>query len=129
MTADAKTMANAGPAEPPIAAVPVTQIKPSKDDLEKQRNEEEVEDEDSNDLARVDTRGSHTHDLVHVETYGSQSDVYNKFPSHRKVIIVTILSFASFLAPMSSTTVLAAVPQVADTYKTCLLYTSPSPRD
>jgi MFS family permease len=45
-------------------------------------------------------------------------EVYDRIPSHRKLIIVALLSFCSFLAPMSSTSVLAATPEVAKTYDT-----------
>lgn len=43
--------------------------------------------------------------------------IYDRIPPNRKVVIVALLSFCSFLAPISSTTVLAAVPEVAETYK------------
>ncbi|KAK4071170.1 uncharacterized protein Triagg1_6201 [Trichoderma aggressivum f. europaeum] len=45
-------------------------------------------------------------------------EVYDRVSPHRKHVIVTILSFCAFLAPLSSTSVLAAVPQVAETYHT-----------
>lgn len=45
-------------------------------------------------------------------------EVYDRFPPHRKVIIVILLSFCSFLAPISSTTVLSATPEVAAEYGT-----------
>jgi hypothetical protein len=45
-------------------------------------------------------------------------EVYDRLPPHRKVIIVALLSFCSFLAPISSTSVLAAVPEVAAEYQT-----------
>lgn len=44
--------------------------------------------------------------------------VYDKFPRHRKIIIVILLSFLSFLSPISSTSVLAATPEVANEYHT-----------
>ena len=40
----------------------------------------------------------------------------DRLPHSRKVIIVALLSFCSFLAPISSTTILAAIPEVAATY-------------
>lgn len=43
-------------------------------------------------------------------------EIYDRIPPNRKVVIVALLSFCSFLAPISSTTVLAAVPEVASTY-------------
>ncbi|OPB39531.1 MFS permease [Trichoderma guizhouense] len=45
-------------------------------------------------------------------------EIYDRVSPHRKHVIVTILSFCAFLAPLSSTSVLAAVPQVAETYNT-----------
>lgn len=45
-------------------------------------------------------------------------EVYDRLPSHRKLIIVALLSFCSFLAPISSTSVLAATPEVAAEYHT-----------
>lgn len=42
--------------------------------------------------------------------------IYDRLPSHRKHIITATLAFCGFLAPISSTTVLAAVPEVAATY-------------
>lgn len=44
--------------------------------------------------------------------------VYDRIPQHRKLVIVALLSYCSFLAPISSTTVLSAVPEVAATYNT-----------
>lgn len=43
---------------------------------------------------------------------------YVRFSRVRKACIVAILSFCSFLAPISSTAILSAVPEVAETYKT-----------
>ncbi|XXH03932.1 hypothetical protein Hte_010340 [Hypoxylon texense] len=45
-------------------------------------------------------------------------EVYDRLPAHRKLIIVFLLSFCSFLAPVSSTTVLAATPEIAEEYAT-----------
>lgn len=71
------------------------------------------------DLAPVSSYVS-GHDIHHAPLthYETGDEIYDKFPSHRKIIIVTVLSFCSFLAPVSSTTVLAAVPEVAATYNT-----------
>ncbi|KAJ9156066.1 Dityrosine transporter 1 [Pleurostoma richardsiae] len=77
-----------------------------------------------------DTRSRLSHISTHVslgpdnpvEHYSSfievPDEVYDRIPSHRKLIIVCLLSFCSFLAPISSTTVLSAVPEVAKTYDT-----------
>lgn len=45
-------------------------------------------------------------------------EVYDRIPNHRKLIIVALLSYCSFLAPISSTSVLAATPEVASEYNT-----------
>ncbi|KAI1303315.1 major facilitator superfamily domain-containing protein [Xylaria venustula] len=43
---------------------------------------------------------------------------YDKLPRHRKTIILFLVSFSSFLSPISSTSVLAATPEVASEYST-----------
>ncbi|TVY84318.1 Itaconate transport protein [Lachnellula suecica] len=43
-------------------------------------------------------------------------EVYDRIKPSRKVVIVALLSFCSFLAPISSTTILSAIPEVAATY-------------
>ncbi|PSR99025.1 major facilitator superfamily domain-containing protein [Coniella lustricola] len=57
-----------------------------------------------------------------VEHYSSYVDVpdsvYDRFSERRKIVIVMLLSVCSFLAPISSTTVLSATPEVAAEYKT-----------
>ncbi len=40
-------------------------------------------------------------------------EVYDRLSHSKKVTIVTLLSFCSFLAPISSTTILSAIPEVA----------------
>lgn len=44
--------------------------------------------------------------------------LYDRFPDHRKALMVALLSFCSFLSPVSSTSVLAATPEVAEDYGT-----------
>ena len=65
---------------------------------------------------------SHTsgHDIHQVDNpYRETGDeVYDRFSARKKISIVALMSFASFLAPVSSTTVLAATPEVAATYDT-----------
>lgn len=57
-----------------------------------------------------------------VEHYSSfveiPDSVYDRFSPHRKMFIVVLMSFCSFLAPISSTSVLAATPEVAEEYGT-----------
>lgn len=43
---------------------------------------------------------------------------FERFSRQRKRFIVFILAFCGFLSPISSTTVLSAIPEVADTYQT-----------
>lgn len=44
--------------------------------------------------------------------------VYDRLAPRRKIVVVALLSFCSFLAPISSTSVLAATPEVAAEYNT-----------
>jgi hypothetical protein len=77
-------------------------------------------DQRPGNLHHVPSHVSHTHDAP-MQPYSSYvevpDEVYDRLSPSRKVIIVTLLSFCSFLAPISSTTILAAVPEVAATYK------------
>ncbi|OJD31514.1 mfs general substrate transporter [Diplodia corticola] len=62
-----------------------------------------------------------THDIAHIPTTHTggppvSDEIYDKFSLTRKNIITAVLSFCGFLAPISSTTVLAAIPEVAETY-------------
>ncbi|CBX90495.1 hypothetical protein LEMA_P066210.1 [Plenodomus lingam JN3] len=59
-----------------------------------------------------------TTDTTPTTTTTAADAIYTKFSPRRKYIIVAIVSFCSFLAPVSSTTVLSAVPEVAATYGT-----------
>ena len=75
--------------------------------------------DDPNKLAHLQTEISHTHDAP-VQQFDSfvevPDEVYDRLPESRKIIIVCLLSFCSFLAPISSTTILSAIPEVASTY-------------
>ncbi|KAM3075195.1 hypothetical protein ACMFMG_007354 [Clarireedia jacksonii] len=70
-------------------------------------------------LTAIPSHISHTQDAP-IQQYTSYvevpDEIYDRIPPNRKVVIVGLLSFCSFLAPISSTTVLAAVPEVASTY-------------
>lgn len=64
-----------------------------------------------------------SHDIHHVQTNASSfievnAAQYERFSSRRKIAITAILSLCSFLAPISSTTILSAIPEVAHTYNT-----------
>ncbi|EMC96288.1 hypothetical protein BAUCODRAFT_139120 [Baudoinia panamericana UAMH 10762] len=56
-----------------------------------------------------------THQNPH---YEHGDEIYDRLPSSRKIVIVSILSFCSFLAPISSTSILAASPEVVATFNT-----------
>jgi hypothetical protein len=93
----------------PQAAEPKKQktyasIVPENDRLELQRTISTVNHHDMADVAFVVT--------------GDTDEIYNRFSSRRKNIIVAVVSFCSFLAPISSTTVLSAVPEVAAEFHT-----------
>lgn len=45
-------------------------------------------------------------------------EFYDRLPPHRKLVIVALLSYCSFLSPISSTSVLAAIPEIAEEYDT-----------
>ncbi|KKA27952.1 hypothetical protein TD95_001195 [Thielaviopsis punctulata] len=91
-------------------------------------NESDSNDSDSTcsqDLHRYSTHASVAgHDAVavvleeatsHVEIPDS---VYDRFTPQRKRVMVALLAFCSFLAPISSTSVLAASPEVAAEFNT-----------
>ena len=70
-------------------------------------------------LAPIPSHVSHTHDapIQHYSSYIEIPDeVYDRLAPSRKLVIVALLSFCGFLAPISSTTILSAVPEVAATY-------------
>lgn len=66
------------------------------------------------------TISTNHHDMADVSyvVTGDMDEVYNRFSTRRKHVITAVLSFCSFLAPVSSTTVLSAVPEVAATFQT-----------
>ncbi|KAI4934087.1 hypothetical protein J4E86_011469 [Alternaria arbusti] len=76
-------------------------------------------DQDRLQLQRTVSSVSH-HDMANVQyiATGDNDVIYNKFTERRKMVIVAVVSFCSFLAPISSTTVLSAVPEVAQTFDT-----------
>lgn len=48
----------------------------------------------------------------------ADAEQYNRFTPARKIIIVSIISYCAFLAPISSTAILIAVPEVGKTFGT-----------
>lgn len=71
------------------------------------------------DLHRTASSLSH-HDMPSIvpTSTGDLNPIYSKFSPGRKHVIVAVVSFCGFLAPVSSTTVLSAVPEVAATFGT-----------
>lgn len=75
------------------------------------------------ELDRVRSHVSHhdmhgaasTHPSSHIEVNAAQ---YERFAPRRKILITVVLSVCSLLAPISSTTILSAIPEVAATYNT-----------
>jgi hypothetical protein len=74
----------------------------------------------SHALASITSHVSHSHDapIEHTSYIEVPDEVYDRLPHSRKLIIVALLSYCGLLAPISSTTVLSAVPEVAATYET-----------
>ncbi|KAL6246826.1 hypothetical protein RBB50_006133 [Rhinocladiella similis] len=93
--------------------------------ISKEGEDEEVEVEEdrrSIDLARIHSHASHhdihaipSHTSSYVEVNAAQ---YERFSPRRKLLITLVLSLCGFLAPISSTTILSAIPEVADTFHT-----------
>lgn len=78
--------------------------------------------EDAPVLSRIPSHQSH-HDIHAVASHASSyievnAAQYERFSRHKKHIIVAVLSVCGFLAPVSSTAVLSAIPEVASTYST-----------
>lgn len=62
-----------------------------------------------------------THDApaLDVDPHWERGDeVYDRFSPRRKIVIVSVLSCCSFLAPISSTSILSASPEVVATFRT-----------
>jgi len=63
-----------------------------------------------------------TQDHLPLEPYNSQisipDEIYDRLSPPRKIGVIAVVSFCSFLAPISSTTILAGIPEVSETYKT-----------
>lgn len=90
-------------------------------DLERTPTADGKED-DKPDLVPVRSTMSH-HDIHGVPSHSSSfvevnAAQYERFSERRKLVITCVLSLCGFLAPISSTTVLAAIPEVAETYDT-----------
>lgn len=92
-------------------------------DLQRVATAEDIDHQQRPDLEHIRSHPSNHDDLyptvtastTYVEINAAQ---YERFSIRRKHAITAILSLCSFLAPISSTTVLAAIPEVAETYQT-----------
>lgn len=111
-------MASPNSSDPPLAPPAV----PEAAHTEKPKQYASIipEGEGRLDLQRTISTVSHHHDMADVGyvATGDNDQVYKRFSERRKTIIVAVVSFCSFLAPISSTTVLSAVPEVAATFNT-----------
>lgn len=73
----------------------------------------------ANPLDLVQSHISHQDMHVPTNDYAEpDAEQYQRFSPARKIVIVAILSFCSFLAPISSTSILSAIPEVAKTFNT-----------
>ncbi|KAI0456982.1 major facilitator superfamily domain-containing protein [Xylaria acuta] len=84
--------------------------------------EDDIDDADRQDrLERCSTKHSAVGDAP-IQPIDSVIEIpdefYDRLPSHRKTIILILISFSAFLSPVSSTSVLAATPEVAREYST-----------
>ena len=93
-------------------------------DLENQHHQQHTDDDDNEKshppLHRIQSHIS-THDAIPPPQdahYEVGDEIYSRFTRKRKILIVTVLSFCSFLAPISSTSILAASTEVVQTYHT-----------
>jgi hypothetical protein len=96
-------------------------------DIEKNGEKTRAEKETRRpELYHVKSHASNHHDMANVasptgtgDRYAEHGDdIYNKFSHRRKMVMVAVVSFCGFLAPISSTAVLAAVPEVAAEFNT-----------
>ncbi|KAK8247225.1 major facilitator superfamily domain-containing protein [Phyllosticta capitalensis] len=90
-----------------------------------QEEEIDVSDDDKNQATCTETDikpGELTPRATMLTTSSSwpcpPDQIYNRFSPKRKAAITAVCSFCGFLAPASSTAILAAIPEVADTFKT-----------
>ncbi|VUC29947.1 unnamed protein product [Clonostachys rosea] len=65
------------------------------------------------------THNSNSQEKHDDDIYAEAGDqIYNRFSKRRKRLITFTVSLCGFLSPMSSTTVLSAIPEVAQTFQT-----------
>ncbi|KAK5737027.1 hypothetical protein LTR17_006988 [Elasticomyces elasticus] len=112
------------PAEDPLP-VPIArddgtrEPEESREKVQADYEEEELEAQRPN-LYHVRSHVS-THDapVIHQNEHHELGDeIYDRLSPHRKIAVVCVLSCCSFLAPISSTSILAAAPEVVATFNT-----------
>ncbi|KAJ7041974.1 major facilitator superfamily domain-containing protein [Mycena alexandri] len=69
-------------------------------------------------LHHIPSHVSHDIPMYNAPVPQTDDSIYDRLPHHRKLIITAILAVCGFLAPVSSTTVLSAIPEVASTFNT-----------
>lgn len=88
------------------------------EEIRTKESKAQQQSENANDLHLVQSHMSH-HDMpVTAEFHEVDAEQYLRFSPARKNLIVFVLSFCSFLAPISSTSILSGIPEVAKTYET-----------
>ncbi|GAB7340790.1 hypothetical protein MBLNU457_7161t1 [Dothideomycetes sp. NU457] len=106
------------PAETPVQMTETHQTNSNHKDLEKQ----EALYTTSSIAERPELHHVQSHvsaqDIPSFSHHEAGDEIYDRFPHSKKVVIVCVISFCSFLAPISSTAVLAATPNVAAYYHT-----------
>jgi hypothetical protein len=83
------------------------------------QNQEPTRENANSALDLVHSHISHQDLHASTATFREENaEQYLRFSPRRKIVIVAILSFCSLLAPVSSTSILSAVPEVAETFNT-----------
>lgn len=124
--------------ESPMAPMPDQETQPKPQPQESQQQHQQVPNHDASaSLSHFSSAGVLTQIPTHTPAANSPSDeekatpitqyrsqisipdaMYERFTDNQKISIVFVLSVCAFLTPMASTTVLAAVPEVAAEYGT-----------
>ncbi|KAJ5590807.1 hypothetical protein N7450_004779 [Penicillium hetheringtonii] len=91
---------------------------PAMEEIQTKESKAQHQPENGNALHLVQSHLSN-HDMpVTSEFREVDAEQYLRFSPSRKIVIVAVLSFCSFLAPISSTSILSGIPEVAATYDT-----------
>jgi hypothetical protein len=90
-------------------------------DIEKQTVNAEIEKQNTENLClhEITSHATNSHGMPPLDPFAEKGDeIYQRFSPRRKRIMTAVLSFTAVLAPVSSTTVLSAVPEVAAEFST-----------